>query len=268
MTIPTQDQGTRDRETAPGRRPLEPRPNRAQLIAAAGAGLALAAIPGMVAADGARIRPMDRTAAPETARDILDMLVTMERFVVANVTANLTGPHQPGLHPLHVPIEQAAAVTALAHVTFWEGQGGRSRTATFTVGAPPALATAVLQRKERITTLLVGAYMAAARAFAELGQPLLVKYAFQAGAVEAEQRALARAVQALEGVPAEALPANKAFETDLFPGVRAAYGAMEGLGLFGKLPVALPYPSRADVLTAAGPTADLVLQKAPNTVRR
>jgi len=126
----------------------------------------------------------------------------------------------------------------------------------------------VLQRKERITTLLVGAYMAAARAFAELGQPLLVKYAFQAGAVEAEQRALARAVQTLEGVPAEALPPNKAFETDLFPGVRAAYGAMDHLGLFGKLPVPLPYPSRADVLTAAGPTADLVLQKAPNTVRR
>ena len=73
-------------------------------------------------------------------------------------------------------------------------------TNNFTVPAPPGEATPTLQRKELITTILIGAYLAAARQFAELGQPLLAKYAFQMGAVHAEHRAMARAMQALEGV--------------------------------------------------------------------
>lgn len=112
--------------------------------------------------------------------------------------------------------------------------------------------------------LYVGAYLAAARQFMELRKPVLATYACQALGMHAEHRALARAVQALQGVPHEMPPPNKAFETDLFPKVRAAYKVMSDAGLFGRLPVRVPYPTRAAVLAAAGPMARLVIQTTPH----
>ena len=122
----------------------------------------------------------------------------------------------------------------------------------------------MLQRKELISTIFVGAYLAAGREFAELGQPLLAKYAFQMGAENAEHRALSRAMQALEGTSASIPPANKAFETDLFLYVRDAYAVLTTLGIFGGLPVKLQYPTKETVLAAAGPMASLVVQTLPN----
>lgn len=254
---------------------ISARLSRAQLLRAAGLGLAMAAIPVGVDAQG----PSPTGAAaelsfpyfpqvngrytPEGIQDIFNMLVTMERFVVANVTASLQGSIAPGLTPLHLAIERASAVSALAHVDFLESLGAQSLTDTFTIGGPPGESTMALQRKELITTIFIGAYLAAGREFAELGQPLLAKYAFQTGAEHAEHRALARAIQAIEGTPGE-IPPNKAFETDLFLYVRDAYTMLGQLGVFGGLPVKLPYPARDEVLAAAGPTVHLVIQTMPN----
>ena len=149
-----------------------------------------------------------------------------------------TGHSQPGLHPLHIPIEQAAAAAFLAQAEFWESLGGRSLTDNFTLPVPAGESTPGLQAKEQDTVLYVAAFTAAARQFAALGQPLLVGYACQtAGIQAADDRALARAVQVLEGVAHEMPPANKAFETDSFHTVRDAYTAMSDAGLFGRLPV-------------------------------
>lgn len=248
------------------------RVSRGQLLKSAGAGMVLAAVPTVAAADGNPpgtlefpfLPQVQGRYTPENIIDIMNMLVTMERFVVANVTASLNGPTQPGLHPLHVQIEQASAVSALAHVDFLESLGASSLTDTYTVGGPPGENTAGSARKEMIVSIFVGAYLTAAREFAEWGQPLLTKYAFQMGAEHAEHRALARAVQVLEGVPKEVPPANKAFETNLFLYVRDAYQIMTGLGVFGALPVRLTYPSREAVLTAAGLMAQSVIQTTPN----
>ena len=109
---------------------IDGRFTRAQLLKAAGLGLALAALPGAAAAQSAAgagsaalsfpyFPQVAGSYTPEEIRDMFNMLVTIERFVVANVTASLQGTIAPGLAPLHIPIEQSSVVTALAHVSFW-----------------------------------------------------------------------------------------------------------------------------------------------------
>lgn len=247
--------------------------SRAQLLSAAAAGLALVSLPAGTRAQGTT-RPgtfefpyypqVRGSYTPEGVTDILNMLTTMEGFVVANLTTELSAPIPVGLNPLIVSTEQASLVSALAHWQFLQSIGGTSLVDAYTAPAPPALSLAVLQRKEFITTMFVAAYMTAARQFAELGQPTLVKYAFQTGGDHAEHRALARAMQAMSGVPGTNPAPNKAFETDLFLHVRDAYRVLDGLGLFGKGVVPLATPSRAAALAAAGSTADMIIQQVPN----
>jgi hypothetical protein len=121
------------------------------------------------------------------------------------------------------------------------------------------------------SALVAGAYMTAAREFAELGQPLLAKNAFQAGAVWAETRGIARALLAA-ATPSSATfspPLNKAFETDHFVYTRDLYkfyveGTQfenSGVSLSG---LRLAYQGRDAVLAAAGPMAKAVIQKTPN----
>lgn len=245
--------------------------SRAQMLAWAGAGMAFAAFPHSTSASVSPARlefpfypGVQGTYTPEDIRDILNILATMEHFAVAAIMGNLSGAIDPTINPLQITIERAALVKAVAHVDFLESVGGHALTDTFTTGPGAPFAAASLKGKEGSTTIFVGAYMTAAREFAELGQPLLVKWAFQAGAEEAEERALARAMMAVQNVPDSTPPNNKAFETDLFLYVRDAYALMTRNGLFGGLPRRLPYPSREQVLALAGATGAMVLQKAPN----
>lgn len=245
--------------------------SRAQVLAWAGAGVSFAAFPHV--ADAASVPgrlefpfyPQGQARySPETIQDILNILTTMEHFGVAINTSNLSGTIDPKVNPVQISIQQASLAINVARVDFLESLGGHSLTDTFTVG-PAAPFTAVsLKRAEVVTTIYVGAYMTAAREFAELGQPLLVKWAYQAGARMAEERALARALMAVQGVPDEDPPNNKAFETDLFVYVRDAYALLTSLGLFGALPVHLTYPTRSQAMALAGPIEAKVLQKFPN----
>ena len=202
--------------------------------------------------------------APENIPDILNMLVTMEHFAVAAGTANYNGQAQSGINPLFFTVQQTSIVSSLAHVDFLESQGARALTSTFSVPGTLGVSVASLQRKESIITIFIGAYMTAAREFAEQGEPLLVKWAFQAGAQLAEDRAAARTLLATQGTAAAVPPVNKAFETDLFLYVRDAYALMTSLGLFGAGSNKFPYPSRDQVLAAAGSVAAQVVQKVPN----
>lgn len=247
------------------------RVSRAQLLAMAGAGVALIALPDVAGAAGAPGRlefpfypQVQGTYTPEDIRDILNILTTLEHFGVAINFSNLSGAIDPQINPVQISDQQASLVINLARVDFLESQGGHSLTDTFTVGPLTPFTAASFKRAEVITTIYVGAYLAAAREFAELGQPLLVKWAFQAGARMAEERALARALMDVQHVPDSDPPNNKAFETDLFVYVRDAYALLAAMGLFGGLPVRLPYPTRAAALALAGPVGAKVLQKVPN----
>jgi hypothetical protein len=245
--------------------------SRAQLLAMAGAGVALAALPDVAGAAATPTRmefpfypQVQGTYTPEDIRDILNILTTMEHFGVAVNFSNLSGSIDPQINPVQISDQQASLVINLARVDFLESLGGHSLTNTFTVGPLTPFTAASFKRAEVVTTIFVGAYMTAAREFAELGQPLLVKWAFQAGGRMAEERALARALMDVQHVPDSDPPNNKAFETDLFVYVRDAYSLMTTMGLFGGLPVHLPYPTRAAALALAGPVGSKVLQKVPN----
>jgi hypothetical protein len=247
------------------------RVTRAQLLAMAGAGVTLAAWPDIAGATSAQGRlefpfypQVQGTYTPEDIRDILNILTTMEHFGVAVNFGNLSGAIDPKVNPVQITSQQASLVINLARVDFLESLGGHSLTDTFTVGGPAPFTATSLKRAELVTTIYIGAYLTAAREFAELGQPLLVKWAFQAGARMAEERVLARALMDVQNVPDSDPPDNKAFETDLFVYVRDAYALMTTLGLFGGLPVRLQYPTRTAALALAGPIASKVLQKVPN----
>lgn len=250
---------------------LKPKISRAQLLTAAGAGMALAALPDVAGAAGVPGRRefafyphVQGRYTPENIEDILDILTTMEHFGVAVNVGNLTGAIDPKINPIQISDQKASLAINVARVDFLESLGGRSLTETFTVGGPAPFTAASLKRAELVTTIYVGAYMTAAREFAELGQPLLVKWAFQAGARMAEERMTARTLMAVQNVPDTDPPNNKAFETDLFVYVRDAYSLLTKMGLFGGLPVRLPYPSRDQALALAGPIGTKVLQKVPN----
>jgi len=250
---------------------LRAKVSRAQLLTAAGTGMALAALPDVSAAAGGPghmdfpfYPHVQGTYTPEDIRDILNVLTTLEHFGVAVNMGNLTGAIDPKINPVQISDQKASLVINLARVDFLESLGGRSLTNTFTVGGPAPFTAASFKRAELVTTIYVGAYMTAAREFAELGQPLLVKWAFQAGARMAEERAIARALMAVQNVPDTDPPNNKAFETDLFVYVRDAYSLLTRMGLYGGLPVRLPYPSRDQALALAGPIGTKVLQKVPN----
>jgi hypothetical protein len=87
---------------------------------------------------------------------------------------------------------------------------------------------------------------------------------YQMGTQLAEQRAIFRALLAIDGVPSAIPPNNKVFATDLFLYTRDVIGVIKVLGLIGGPGGARPYPGRDAVLAAAGPMASAVLQKQPN----
>ena len=245
--------------------------NRAQLLAWAGGGITLAAFPQVVGAASIPGRlefpfypTTQGTYTPENIGDILNILDTLQHFAVAVNFSNLTGAIDPNINPVQLSSQKGALIKNVARVDFLESLGAHSLTDTFTVGPLAPFTATSLKRAEVVITIFVGAYLTAVREFAELGQPLLVKWAFQAGATVAEERAMARALMALQNVPDTDPPDNKAFETDLFLYVRDAYALMTKLGLFGGLPVRIAYPSRDQAMAVAGTSGAKVIQRVPN----
>jgi hypothetical protein len=256
---------------------LKARVSRTQLLAGMGAGLAAVLLPGMAAADGAAPAGPRALSFPffpratgtyttEAIADILNVLVTAAylraTFVTANIAAGrvVTIPNEPAGSQLALRIAQADAAIEQYHIDFWSAFGAIPATTTFTRSPADPVA---LEARQNVQVAL---YMAAVREFAELGQPTLAKWAFQVGAVEAEDRALFRILQVVGGNAAGNPPNNRAFETDLLLYVRDALSLFKSLGLIGGAGQPLSYPGRDAVLTAAGPMASALLQKAPNDV--
>jgi hypothetical protein len=249
--------------------------SRAQMLTAAGAGLAAAILPGAAAAESRTGRiefpffPQVRGSyTPEAILDILNILDTFERVQVTYLTYALTKVQLSGLN---LAVAQASLATAQYHVDFLESLGAHSLTDSIFPRVVPAAAN-IIPSREVDTTHLIAGYMTAAREFAELGQPLLVKNAYQAGATWAEIRAATRTLSAVAGAsPALIPPNNKAFGTDHYLYVRDMHQFLVDIGLYGNKgmlgpsPVGeLRYPGREAALAAAGPMAAAVIQKTPN----
>ena len=249
--------------------------SRAQMLTAAGAGLVAAVLPGAAAAESGTGRmefpffpQVKGTYTPEAILDILNVLDTFERVQVTYLTYALSKVQLTGLN---LAMVQATLAIAQYHSDFLESLSAHSLTDSIFPRNVPTAAN-IIPSREVDTTHLIAGYMAAAREFAELGQPLLVKNAYQAGATWAEIRAIARTLPAAGGGPPNFTPPNnKAFETDHYVYVRDMHQFLVDIGLYGnkgKLgpsPVGeLTYPGRDAALAAAGPMAAAVIQKTPN----
>jgi hypothetical protein len=254
---------------------LSTRVSRARLLAGMGTGVAAALLPKMAAAQSSGTGAASSLSFPffpqvkgtyttEAIMDILNVLVTAAylraTFVAGNIAAGriVPIPNEPAGSQLALRIAQADAAIEQYHIDFWSSFGATPITTTFTRGPADA---ASLEARQHIQ---VAMYMAAAREFAELGQPTLSKWAFQAGAIEAEDRAIFRILQAISGDAAGNPPNNKAFETDLLLYVKDALDLFKAFGLIGGTGPSVAYPGRVAVLAAAGPMVATLLQKTPN----
>jgi hypothetical protein len=205
------------------------------------------------------------TYTTEAIQDILNILDTLEHSNVAVHTAALNQAAQLGFDPLALSVVQASVAEEQYHVDFLESLGARTLTDTFTLRAANFTnRIAFFGGMVFVGVTYSAGYMTAAREFAELGQPTLVKYAYQIGVTKAEHGVLGRTLLALAGVSKAIPPNDKAFETDHWVYVRDLYKFLQDLGLFGKSEVTVTYPGRDAALAAAGPMANAVNQRAPN----
>lgn len=269
--------------------------SRAQLLKAAGVGAALVAIPGTALASATPVTPTPTTstnpgtgsaplASPnlpfypdpgltksgtytsENVADILNIAQTAEYFAVTFLTAALGNASTIGLTGLTLEIVQAILAAEVLHVQFLTAVGATPLTTNFTIPDPKALTdfTTFFKNVEAADTIFVGAYLAAIREFAELGQPQLSKIAAQFMGVEAEHRVLARAALAtVKNDSASMPPNNKGYETDLFLYVREAAALLGALGFVGGTGAPAAFPGLDAAKKATGGIT--LIQTAPNS---
>jgi hypothetical protein len=286
--------------------------SRGQLLKAAGAGAILAAVPGVAAAaatpagtgpapsvSGTFSVPffpqVSGTYTTETIPTILNVAQTMEYLATTYVNAGVTNAAALGITGLTLESLQAALAEEVYHVQFLAAVGATPSTTTFTLPDPAALTSGKVffQTLELLESLCTGAYLTATREFAELGQPLLAKFAMQAGVVEGEHRVTARTALALmnpaagpgpvaasvadttapwTGAPGVAAPVlsnpippnNKAFATDYFVHLTDAAALLQALGFIGGTGTPVAFPGTSTALANAGTIAAAVEQQVPN----
>jgi hypothetical protein len=254
---------------------LQSRVSRSALLKTAAIGAVAAMIPGRTFAAGDPTTTSfpfyPQIAAgsytPENVMEIVNVAATAEALAVTVLTAAVGNASTLGLTGLVLDVVQAALAEELIHLqVLRDVLGGAPITKTFYVPDPKILTdqATFLGTLEVAENLFIAAYMAACREFAELGQPLLAKVAYQTGAVEAEHRVLVRAALALAGNTADVPPNNKAFETDLVLYVADAAKLLGQLGFLGPTGTKAVYPGDAAALAAAGTMAGKVIQKTPN----
>jgi Ferritin-like domain len=203
----------------------------------------------------------------EDAGNILNIAQTAEHFAVTFLTAALGNASTIGLTGLALTSVQAILAAEITHVQLLDAVGAKPLTDTFTVPDPKALSdyTTFFKNVEAADTIFVGAYLAAIREFAELGQPALAKIAGQILGIEAEHRVMARNFLAVKGDAASIPPNNKDYETDLFLYVREAAGLLVSLGFVGGSGTVATFPGLDAATKAAGPVIGQMIQTSPNT---
>ena len=196
-----------------------------RMMGAAGAGLV-----------AAQLVPLKALAAhSESVRSIISIFATAEALAVSLTGAAIAGARKydagKGLPPRTVTWVKAIQAEEQAHYEYLTKAGAKPLTLTFTV--PQNLADITADSKALFDflvsaeTIFVGAYVAAAGEFANLGQPALAQVACQLAGVESEHRTLAN--YARGAVP----PNNLGFEKAPFQTVGEAAAKLKSLGLLG-----------------------------------
>lgn len=245
--------------------------SRARLLAAVATcttGILLPTWAGTARADGPRALSFPYyphvagTYTPELVPDILNVLVTFERLRATQIMTVLRTDISR-FDPITVSFIKAAAMTSMLHTEFWESMGGQTLETGYAALPKLAQGNVVVLQSEFVGAAYTALYMTAAREFAELGQPTLVKWAYQAGTTYAETRVLARVLATELKALDERPPNNKVFETDHFLYTRDAYQLYRSNGAFGPH-FAYPYPGHDAIVAAASSVADSVIQRVPN----
>jgi hypothetical protein len=246
---------------------LQTRVSRSQLLKAAGAGLAIAAVPGVAAAaptsDAGSAAGFSfpffpgatGTYTTELIQDILNAVITTRYLVADAVYFNLTH----GTFPAPVTTSFQVGLARFQYeIDFLASLGAVPVTTTATL-SPAVTNDPTLLPKYQLATSVVttSMFITATREFAELGQPVLAKWMAQLAAREAESVSGVRAAAGNPGLPT-------AFETELFLYTRDGLDALKGLGLFGGDGPAVMYPGRDVILAATGPWASRIIQRTPN----
>lgn len=170
--------------------------------------------------------PLAAHAATDDPPTILAVALVAEYLAVTFQTNALANASVIGLTPAEITTIQAVVATEALHVNYLTAYGAQAPyqgpfafpAGTFTSRTGYATTAVILE------TAFVTAYMAAAREFAADARADLAQLAYQFGAVEAEHRALSRAV-------GNFLPySDVAFETNLIPNVAAAATVLTNLG--------------------------------------
>lgn len=236
---------------------LTARVSRAQMIAAAGAGLGLAALPSMAGA---------QTPVAESTQTIINIADTAEHLAITLLTAAVNGASTLGLKEPALTIVKAALAEEVFHSQLLESAGAKTLTDTFTVPNPAILTdyNTFFNTLVTLETAFVAAYLRATAEFSAAGNQTLAQYTYQIGGVEAEHRTLARAALALAGQTADVPPNNVAFESDLFPTVAAAAVALQQLGYIGGTGTQVTFPGDAAALAAAGSVVSSIMNQKPS----
>lgn len=168
-----------------------------------------------------------RTAAQTTpaVSTTINSLITLEAFAVTLYGAARGRGNDLVFDNIAKPFVLASQCEEEAHFHFFEAVGGLSATTTFTVPDEDLEApTSFFRALAPLESIFVGAYMAAARQFATLGNVRLVEIAYQIGSVEAQHHAVSRLYAG------EKLASNRAFAKWMFNSPADAVVAIKELG--------------------------------------
>lgn len=223
---------------------------------------------------------MDQMAAAmqqeESLNEIINIAITAEALAVAlngaavaNAANYTNADGSRGLPSMNVTVLKAVQASEQAHYQFLSGAGAKPLTTTFNIPDPKIAtdSTTLFRTLETLDQAFVAAYLVAARSFAEMKMPDLVKVAYQIGGVEAEHVALARF--ALN----EPIPHNVAFQVPLFNTLGEAAATLQKLGFIGGSGQTISYndfAGRVDFtgvteLTPGGPTVTPLMAGMPRT---
>jgi hypothetical protein len=226
---------------------LAPRSSRRSVLKGTIAGVTGLAAIGGIAAAGAiythqndagaahadSVNQANSSGAKAAIQTILNIAITAEELAVifysnAIKNANILGLSNAGFLDI-----EAALIEEQIHQLFLAKQGAKALTNKFSFPFGNDTFrnfTHFITVQQQLEALFVAAYLAAGKEFAQLGRPDLVQIAAQIGGVEAEHRAIGRAIGGLR--PAN----NRGFETLLVNTVADAPAILKKDGFLNPMP--------------------------------
>lgn len=166
-------------------------------------------------------------SSPDSIQTILNIAITAESLAVVFYTNAILNAHRLDFSSAGLLDIQAALVEEQVHLLFLAQNGAKPLTTHFSFPYGDdtfRYLDKFIHTQQFLEAAFIAAYLAAGKEFAMLGRPDLVQVAAQIGGVEAEHRAIGRAIGGLR--PAN----NRAFEAALLQKVSDAPGVLQKNG--------------------------------------